>query len=83
MLNKRRCRGSVYKTLLFILNRRTSVYTKQKEMHGLEDELHGTKPTLGGQQTTLGGQSLAAALVQDGNAVTGGGQFRYCFPLQI
>ena len=52
-------------------------------MHGLEEELHGTKPTLGGQQTTLGGQSLAAALVQDGNAVTGGGQFRYCFPLQI
>jgi endonuclease YncB( thermonuclease family) len=41
-------------------------------MDGLEDELHGTTQT-------LGGQSLAAALVQDGNAVTGGGQLRYFF----
>jgi len=45
-------------------------------MDGLEDELHGTTQT-------LGGQSLAAALVQDGNAVTGGGQLRYFLFLQI
>ena len=45
-------------------------------MDRLEEALHGTTQT-------LGGQSLAAALVQDGNAVTGGGRFRYFLLVQI